>query len=130
MAIVLASAVGDTHEWFAWVVIGSNAVAGLWALGAHRLERLRGRGLWAFTAIAQLTIFVQAGLGSWLMVREDLEPPRLHALYGFSSLAFVGMIYSYRQQLAEHRYLLYAGGGLFLMGMGLRAVFLDTAARF
>ena len=34
----------------------------------------------------------------------------------------VGIIYSYRAQLAPHRYLLYGLGGLFLMGLGIRAM--------
>ena len=74
-----AFAVGGVHDWFSWVVIASNAVAGLWALGAHRLRRLRGPALWISTAAAQASVFVQAGLGSWLMAREGRDAPDLHA---------------------------------------------------
>ena len=126
--MTLASAVGGVHDWFSWVVILSNAAAGLWALGAHRVPRLRSRLLWVFTTAAQLSVFVQAGLGSWLVAREGREPPGLHALYGFSALIAVGMAYSYRQQLRRHVCLLYAGTGLFLMGLGIRAVILDSPA--
>ena len=38
------------------------------------------------------------------------------------ALASVGIIYSYRHQLAGRRYLLYGLGGLFLMGLGIRAM--------
>ena len=34
----------------------------------------------------------------------------------------VGILYSYRQQLRHRVYLLYGLGGLFLMGLGIRAV--------
>ena len=34
----------------------------------------------------------------------------------------VAIIYSYRLQIAQYRYLLYGGGGLFLMGLGIRAM--------
>jgi hypothetical protein len=34
----------------------------------------------------------------------------------------VAIIYSYRHQLEKYRYLLYGGGGLFLMGLGIRAM--------
>ena len=34
----------------------------------------------------------------------------------------VGIIYSYRQQLRERIYLLYGLGGLFIMGLGIRAM--------
>jgi hypothetical protein len=42
--------------------------------------------------------------------------------YGFVAILTVGIIYSYRAQLARHRYLLYGLGGLFLMGLGIRAM--------
>ena len=121
-----ASAVGGVHDWFSWVVIVSNALAGLWALGAHWRPRLKVRTLWITTAIAQATVFVQAGLGSWLMAREGRDAGDLHALYGFSALVAVGIAYSYRQQLRDRVFLLYGCTGLFLMGLGIRAVILDS----
>ena len=123
-----ASTVGGVHDWFSWVVIFSNALAGLWALAAHRRPTLRFRVLWLTTVAAQTTVFVQAGLGTWLMVREGRDAPDLHALYGFSALVAVGIAYSYRQQLRDHLYLLYGCTGLFLMGLGIRAVILDSIA--
>ena len=123
-----ASAVGEVHDWFSWVVIVSNALAGLWALGAHWRPRLRSRALWACTAAAHATVFVQAGLGSWLMAREGRDAGDLHALYGFSALVAVGIAYSYRHQLRDHLYVLYGCTGLFLMGLGIRAVILDSVA--
>ena len=126
MTWVTASVVGDVHDWFSWVVILSNALAGLWALAAHRRASLRSLALWTTTAAAQITVFVQAGLGTWLMVREGRDAGDLHALYGFSALVAVGIAYSYRQQLRSHLYLLYGCTGLFLMGLGIRAVILDS----
>ena len=125
---VTASLVGGVHDWFSWVVILSNALVALWALAAHRRASLRSIGLWVTTAAAQTTVFVQAGLGTWLMVREGRDAPDLHALYGFSALVAVGIAYSYRQQLRNHLYLLYGCTGLFLMGLGIRAVILDSVA--
>ena len=121
-----ASAVGGVHDWFSWVVIVSNALVGLWALGAHRWPRLRGRALWVSTAVAQATVFVQAGLGTWLIAGEGRDAGDLHALYGFSTLVAVGIAYSYRQQLRDHVCLLYGCTGLFLTGLGIRAVILDS----
>ena len=125
---VTASVVAGVHDWFSWAVIFSNALAGLWALAAHRRPALRSLALWATTVAAQVTVFVQAGLGSWLMVAEDRPAPDLHALYGFSALVAVGIAYSYRQHLRSHLYLLYGCTGLFLMGLGIRAVILDSVA--
>lgn len=126
MTWVTASAVSAVHDWFSWVVILSNALVGLWALFAHRRPSLRSVTLWAATAAAQITVFVQAGLGTWLMVREGRDAPELHALYGFSALVAVGIAYSYRQHLRSHLYVLYGCTGLFLMGLGIRAVILDS----
>lgn len=114
----------DAHVIVGWIVIAANAIAGLWAFAANYREPLRRRELWWFTIAAQVLIFVQALIGVIIQTREDLEPDDFHLLYGFSMIITVGIVYSYRQQMPEHRYLLYAGGGLFIMGLGIRAAFL------
>ncbi|MCY4068382.1 MAG: hypothetical protein OXE79_04645 [Acidimicrobiaceae bacterium] len=118
---------GAAHDWFSWVVIFANAAVGVWALAAQRRPSLRIPALWAATAAAQLTVFVQAGLGTWLIVAEGRQAPELHALYGFSGLVAVGVAYSYRPHLRAQMCLLYGFTGLFLMGLGIRAVLLDSA---
>jgi hypothetical protein len=123
---MLALVLRDLHESFAWFVIIGNALAGLWALAAHRIERLRTRALWWFTLLAELTIFVQVGMGVGLVAGEDIEPPQFHMFYGYVAIIAVAIIYAYRQQLAQWRYLLYGFGGLFLMGLGIRAMLVGT----
>jgi cyanate permease len=78
--------------------------------------------LWGAIVIAQLFAFAQAITGSILIARYDLEAPRLHALYGFSAVIAVGILYSYRTStfMRGKEYLLYGGGCLFIMGLGLR----------
>lgn len=115
----------DAHAWFAWVVVVANAAVGLWALGAHYDERLRSSWLWRATVAAQLTIFVEVALGVAMISLQGREVDQFHAFYGFIALAAVGILYSYRQQLAPHRYLLYGFGGLFLMGLALRSITLS-----
>jgi FtsH-binding integral membrane protein len=110
------------HADFAWVVVVANALVGLWALGAHRNERFRGNALWRATLVAELTIFVEVALGVALVALQDDDVAQFHAFYGFVAVATVGIIYSYRQQIAAHRHLLYGLGGLFLMGLALRAI--------
>jgi len=116
------------HEGFAWVVILSNAAVGLWALAAHWRPQLRVPALWWATGVAQVTVFVQVLLGVGIMKADDVEVDDLHALYGFSGIVAVGIIYSYRQQLAEKKYLLYGLGGLFIMGLGIRNMFIGATA--
>ncbi|HMG41753.1 MAG TPA: hypothetical protein VK611_10505 [Acidimicrobiales bacterium] len=115
------------HEGFSWVVVLSNAAVGLWALAAHYREDLRKPALWWATLAAELTVFVQVFLGVGVMRADDVEVDDLHALYGFSGIVAVGIIYSYRQQLAEKKYLLYGLGGLFIMGLGIRNMFIGGA---
>ena len=110
------------HADFAWVVVATNAAVGLWALAAHYQERLRVPTLWRATLAAELTIVVQVVLGVALVAIENMQVAQFHAFYGFVALATVGIIYSYRQQVAAHRYLLYGLGGLFMMGLALRDI--------
>jgi len=108
------------------VVIVSNALAGLWALGAHRFPALRVRALWWYTAAAQLTMFVEVVLGVVLVNRYDVPLPRFHAFYGFVGIIAIAIIYSYRIQMRHRLYLLYGLGGLFVMGLGIRALLLGA----
>ena len=119
---MLANATLDWHDAVAWVLIVSNAIAGAWCLGAHWVRGLRGWPLWVTVAIAQATTFAQAITGAILMTRYDIDPPQLHALYGFSAIIAVGILYSYRGSpfMRGKQYLLYAAGSLFIMGLGLR----------
>ena len=114
----------DVHGWWAWVMVVSNAVAGTWALGAHWRPQLRHRSLWVATAGAQTSVAVQALLGVLVLQVDGRTVDQLHVIYGFVSLASLGILYSYRQQLADRIHLLYGCGGLFLMGMGIRGMFL------
>ena len=110
------------HADFAWVVVGANAAVGAWALAAHWQERLRSRLLWRATVVAEVAIVLEVVLGVALVAIDDYEVAQFHAFYGFVALATIGIIYSYRHQLREHLYVLYGLGGLFLMGLALRAI--------
>jgi hypothetical protein len=119
----------QVHETFAWVPILSNAAAGTWALAANWLEALRGKALWWFTGVAQITVVVQVLLGVILLRTSGVALPRFHAFYGFVALVSVAIIYSYRSQLRHRVYLLYGFGGLFVMGLGIRAMVLSHTTR-
>jgi hypothetical protein len=112
----------DAHLWWAWVVVVGNGLVGLWALGAHQWPQLRHRALWWCTGAAYVAVAIQVVLGTLLVTREDREAPQFHMFYGFVALASVGIIYSYRHQLADRRYLLFGFGSLFVMGLAIRAM--------
>jgi hypothetical protein len=103
------------------VIIG-NGMAGAWALAALRLVELRTRALWWFTAFVEVAVFVQVGLGVGLVVGQHVKVARFHMFYGFVAIIAVAIIYSYRQQLRHRLYLLYGLGGVFVMGLGIRAM--------
>ena len=115
------------HRAMAWALIISNAAAGAWCLAAHRFRQLRGRPLVVAIIVAQLTALAQAIVGTVLITRYDLEAPRLHALYGFSAIIAVGILYSYRTStwMKGKEWMLYGLGCLFIMGLGLRELVLS-----
>jgi hypothetical protein len=96
-------------------------------LSAHKLTPLRTRALWWYTGIAQFAIFVQVAFGVAMVNKQKLEFPAFHAFYGFVAIMAVAIIYSYRLQLKSRVYLLYGFGGLFLMGLGIRAMLVGQA---
>ena len=123
-----ATTLTNLHTSWAWVVIIGNALAGIWALSAHKVVALRSRALWWFTAFTQISIFVQVILGVIMVNRDKLEFPQFHAFYGFVAIIAIAIIYSYRAQLKSRVYLLYGFGGLFLMGLSNRAMLVGQAA--
>ena len=104
-------------------MIVGNGLAGLWGIAAHYWPGFRTRALWWFTAFAELAVFVQVALGVGLVAGQHIKAPQFHMLYGFAGIITVGIIYSYRQQIARQWvYLMYGGTGLFIMGLGIRAL--------
>ena len=118
----MLASVLDFHQNWAWMVIIGNALAGVWCLGAHWIPALRVKALWWFVIFAEVTIFVQVTLGVYMVASEGLKAPQFHMFYGFVAIISVAILYSYRNQLRAHQYLLYGLGGLFLMGLGIRAM--------
>ena len=112
----------DLHRQFAWVVVAANGLAGLWVLAVHWDPRARHVAMWPFVVAAQATIAIQVVLGVVARQVEGQEATGLHMFYGFIAFATVGIMYSYRQQVEQYRYLLYGFGGLFLMGLALRSM--------
>ena len=106
------------------VIIG-NGLAGVWALAAERYESLRTRALWWFTVFVEFAIFVQVALGVGMVAGQKIKAPQFHMFYGFVAIIAVGILYSYKTSspwVRERIYLVYGGGSLFLMGLGIRAL--------
>ena len=117
----------EVHTSWSWIMIVGNGLAGVWALVAHKNVALRSRALWWFTSIVQVAVFVQVVLGVAVVNRDKIEYPAFHAFYGFVAIIAIAIIYSYRAQLKSKMYLLYGFGGLFIMGLGIRAMLVGQA---
>jgi len=112
------------HTVLGWAVVVANGLVGLWALIAHWVPAARSKALWAATAVAQVLVGVQVVLGVVFLRTSGIEVSGIHQFYGFIALLSVALIYSYRHQIRQWEYLLYGFGGLFVMGLALRAVFI------
>ena len=121
MISVLASFRG-THEVIEWLMVLLNAAAGIWSFQAHRSKLFRVSMLSWLTAIAQIMVLVHLFSGVALASSENIEVPKFHLLYWSAAALSVGVIYGYRNQLEDRRYLLYGFTGLFLMGLGIRSM--------
>ena len=124
---MIATTLLELHASSAWIVIIGNAMAGVWALVAHKNVAMRSRALWWFIGLVQFTVFVQVSLGVAAVNRDKIEYPAFHAFYGFVAIIAIAIIYSYRAQLKSRVYLLYGFGGLFIMGLGIRAMLVGQA---
>ncbi|MEM1335162.1 MAG: hypothetical protein AAGG08_17060, partial [Actinomycetota bacterium] len=120
----------DAHDVTAWIMIASNALAAAWALTAQYLPVTRHRSLWWLTGAAQTMTIVVAITGALIVSNEGVELDSFHALYGFSTIFAVAILYSYRNSpfISDKLHLLYGCGGLFIAGLGVRALFLDGEA--
>jgi hypothetical protein len=117
----------DFHEVWAYVAIVANAVAGIILLVAWRVDRLRGRWVWIPTIAAEAAMMLQVVVGVILVASDEYVVPRFHMFYGFVAFLTVGIAYSYRQQMRGRRELFYGLVGLFIMGLGIRAILQATA---
>lgn len=111
------------HDTLAWVVLAGTGAAAGWALAAHKLPRLRARALWWFVILAQLLLVAEIIIGVALMAGQDRQVSGIHTFYGFVTLAALGILFSYRSQVAQaKRHLLYGWGGLFITGLVIRTM--------
>jgi hypothetical protein len=116
------------HGVWGYVAIVANGLAGVAALVAWRLKNLRGRWLWWVTIAAESMMMLQVLVGVILVSSKEYTAPRFHMFYGFLAFLTVGLAYSYRRQMRGRRELFYGLVGLFIMGLGIRAVLQATGA--
>lgn len=119
--------VSALHTILAWAVMIVGGVAGALATAAHWVEAMRVRPLWWLHHLFHGLIVVQVTLGAIIIGFSDVDANGEHVFYGFLTFTGVGLILGYRH-LAEYKYLLYGLGGLFVMGLAIRAFTLPALA--
>ena len=118
-----ADSLVDAHVTVAWITLAGNGAAAVWALAAHKLPRLRVRALWWFVLVAQLLLVAEIIVGVALMAGGGRVVSGIHTFYGFVTLAAIGILFSYRNQVGRRwHYLLYGWGGLFIVGLVIRSM--------
>ncbi len=118
------SALRRFHGDWGYIAIVFNGLAGFVALAAWRWPRLRGRWVWAATIGAEAAMMLQVVVGVILVSSHKYTAPRFHMFYGFVAFITVGIAYSYRYLWKARGRLELAYGivGLFLVGVGIRAI--------
>ena len=117
------TALRDFHEAFGYVAIVANGIAGVVALLVWWVRGWRGRWVWALTLVAEAMMMLEVVIGVILVSSDRYVGPRVHMFYGFLVFITVGLAYQYRDALPGRTELLYGLVGLFIMGLGIRAVF-------
>jgi hypothetical protein len=106
-----------------FVAVVLNGIAGVVALVAWRIQRWRGRWLWILTIVAESLFMLDVIAGTVLVAAYKFKPGGIHMFYGFLVFLTVGLAFQYRDAMRGRTELLYGLVGLFLMGLGIRAVF-------
>lgn len=116
----------ELHQTFAWIVIIYNALLGIWFAAAQRWPVARTRWMWWVVIPAQIAVIIQAVIGASLASQPGIVLDDMHALYGFSAIVAIGILYSYRSSpfIRDRQYMLYGIGSLFIMGLGIRNLYL------
>ena len=112
----------DIHKFWGYSAIVANFLAGAYTLAAWRIPRWRTRWLWWPTIVAEAMMMLQVLVGVTLVASDEYVAPRFHMFYGFLAFLTVGIALSYRKQMRGRRELFYGLVGLFIMGLGIRAV--------
>jgi hypothetical protein len=122
----VADALLTFHRTWGYVAIVLNGLAGVIALLAWQWRRLRGPWVWITTVVAEVAILLQILVGTILVSRDKALAKqngiRFHMFYGFIAFITVALAYQYRSSMRGRLEMFYGLVGLFLIGLGIRAV--------
>jgi hypothetical protein len=121
-AAVPASPVGELHRQTGWYVAGLMGAVGLWGLALAVFRRTPGRVFAIAFGVAVTGMLAQVAMGVWAFSQDGINPGNQHVFYGVVIVFSLTFAYIYRAQLAKRPALSYGLLGLFIMGLGLRAI--------
>ncbi|MGH8992976.1 MAG: hypothetical protein ACRDZ7_15825 [Acidimicrobiia bacterium] len=104
------------------MAIAVNAVVGVAGLVVWQRPALRGRWLGPLVALAHGALIVQVTTGAILEGSPRFAVGRIHIFYGFVAFVTVGIVAASRDHMRGRQEMFLGLAGLFLMGVGLRAV--------
>ena len=116
------SALFDFHRTWGYVAIVLNALAGIYALLAWKFRKLRSVWVVRSTIVAEAALIIQVLAGIILISSKQYTAPRFHLFYGYVAFITIGGVYTDRKAMRRKRELWLGLIGLFLMGVGIRAV--------
>lgn len=112
----------EFHETWAYVGIVASAVAGVAALAAYWVHALRGRIVWGITIVAEVAMLVEVLTGVILVSGDRYTAARFHVFYGVLVFITIALAFGYRRSMGSRAFLYYGLIGLFVMGLGIRAM--------
>jgi len=78
--------------------------------------------VWIVTIVAEAMMLIQVVIGVILVSSDEYVVARFHMFYGFLAFLTIGLAYQYRDSMRGRTEFLYGLVGLFIMGLGIRAV--------
>jgi hypothetical protein len=108
------------HSYWAYVVLGSNLIAGVSGLVVWRRKVTPSRAFWIALATAWATIYVQGALG--LALFERYKPDFKHHFYGFLFAIITLCVLPVRSEQPRTRLLVFSVASLFIGIVAIRAI--------
>lgn len=107
------------HSYWAYAVVATNLVVGLWGVVRWRRKGTGSRPFWIALGVAWATIYVQGFLG--LAIFERYRPPFRHHFYGFLFAIVTLMIFPLRNDEERRRIAAFSFATLFIGIVSVRA---------
>ncbi len=107
------------HSYWAYVVVASNFIVGVWGLVRYRQRSAPLRAFWIALAVAWATIYVQGALG--LALFERYKPPFKHHFYGFLFAIITLAVFPIRGEAPRRTLLVFSIATLFIGIVAVRA---------